>query len=291
MFNLTNPSLYTSKRFLNDDRVEVYIPTKDRPECLALLIQSLLFQTHKNWNLTIIDDSTSGKILTDYEYIKYLLFLLQQFGHEWRVIYGRKKGPHYSHCIASNVINCELLLRLDDDLFLMPDVIENLVNSIKINENTGAVGFVILQLENIFAKLPENWQNEQFFDGKVANDGTTTAGLQTYVHNDGNLKYVEHLYSSFLYRKSAIINSGGFPENLSIVGHREETIATYRMFKNGYKIAVDPNAIGYHFKYNTGGIRETQGKINEQNLWEHDEQIYLNEINRLRELHEQKYKI
>ena len=85
------------------------------------------------------------------------------------------------------------------------------------------------------------------------------------------LKQVEHLYCSFLYRAGVHDYNLG----LSRVAHREETLFSYGLHLKGYKLYVVPNAITWHLKNPEGGIRsETKAE-----LYDHDEQIFRNVIN------------
>jgi hypothetical protein len=85
---------------------------------------------------------------------------------------------------------------------------------------------------------------------------------------------VEHLNSGFLYRKDAATNAGGYFLDYSVVGHREETDISYRMYRTGAKLAVVPGARAYHFHPAYGGIRATKGKQMHQSLWDSDEKIF-----------------
>ncbi len=88
----------------------------------------------------------------------------------------------------------------------------------------------------------------------------------------------EHLYSSYLFRAQAGIDAGGYPTNLSEVGHREETLFSYSMYKQGYQLLLNPNAIAWHYRNLYGGIRWTRGEFNPKSLWDHDEEIFRKEI-------------
>jgi hypothetical protein len=58
--------------------------------------------------------------------------------------------------------------------------------------------------------------------------------------------------------------------NLSPVGHREETIFSYQMRRAGYRLLVTPEAVTWHFREGTGGIRS----YTNQSYWDHDEQLF-----------------
>ena len=88
--------------------------------------------------------------------------------------------------------------------------------------------------------------------------------------NGFGVKEVEHLYSTFLIRVSAAREAGGYPTELSSVGHREETILTHRIHRAGFKVLLTPDAKTYHLQESSGGIRS----FTDHSLWEHDEQIF-----------------
>jgi hypothetical protein len=81
---------------------------------------------------------------------------------------------------------------------------------------------------------------------------------------------VEHLYSTFLYRVDVAKKAGGYPLNLSIIGHREESWFSIQLKRAGYKLIVTPYAKTWHLRENSGGIRS----FSDTSLWEHDEQLF-----------------
>ena len=58
------------------------------------------------------------------------------------------------------------------------------------------------------------------------------------------LKQVEHLYCSFLYRAGIVDYNLG----LSRVAHREETLFTYGIKQKGYRVLAVPDAVCWHYK-------------------------------------------
>ena len=60
-------------------------------------------------------------------------------------------------------------------------------------------------------------------------------------------------------------------QELSIVGHREETIFTHEIFRRGYKLVIDPSSIIWHYRNPEGGIRE---KNVNQEMFDKDEVIF-----------------
>jgi hypothetical protein len=80
----------------------------------------------------------------------------------------------------------------------------------------------------------------------------------------------EHLYSTFIYRKSAA-SHGYRVSSLSSVGHREETIFTHEMHRAGHRLLINRDAMVWHLRGDVGGIRSH----NNQSLWEMDERFFL----------------
>jgi hypothetical protein len=69
---------------------------------------------------------------------------------------------------------------------------------------------------------------------------------------------------------AAAKDAGGYPRDLSTVGHREETIFSHQLARAGYKVLVTPYTKTYHLREATGGIRS----FSDTQLWEQDEQIF-----------------
>ena len=78
------------------------------------------------------------------------------------------------------------------------------------------------------------------------------------------------MYSTFIYRAGVCDYNLG----LSRVAHREETLFSWNLFNNGYKLLVVPNAVTWHLKSPTGGIRDGS----KAEMFEHDERIFRNTV-------------
>jgi len=267
----------------NDLRITVGIPTKDRGIELAILLQSLSVQTYQNFDVLINDDGLSG-IIYNNTTIQGLINLLRQQGHDVTIMKGQTLGPHIAGQAILDNAKTELILRVDDDVALEPQCLENLIKPfIKDNaRKVAAVGLILLN--------PHEDLNRQQMDLESFNRQHKQGLGKVFWINENQLFLsgmlsinrlpveeeveVEHLYSGFMYRKSVGKEIGGYPLNLSKVGHREETIFTYSMFKAGYKLYVHPKAISYHYHPMFGGIRETAGQMHKEELWKHDEEIF-----------------
>ena len=267
-------------------RVCVGIPTKDRGIELSLLLQSLLFQTYQDFDVLINDDCSSDMLQTNTT-IQSLFRLLRDSGHEVDVFKGERRGPHIGGQKILERSKNELILRLDDDVSLRPTFIEELVNMFT-SEEVGAAGPIYLNPhEPISTQIidPSISKEELERQGKVFWDDNghlfLTGWLNVQLHPTDDPMSVEHLNSGFMYRKSAGLKIGGYCLDLSPVGHREESDFSYRLFREGYKLFINPKSIAFHFHPMLGGIRETNGIMLAKSNWDHDEKIFLERMEKI----------
>ena len=239
-------------------KVTASISTKDRyyttlPMCLSAIAN----QTYKPEKILLFDDGEQKDLREDpiYSNLFSLLFIK---GIELQVVFGERKGQIRNHQKTLEIADTEWIWRLDDDNIPEPDVLEKLISCI--DDKVGAIAGCVLDPKNKIESVPidipnntidtiENMPNIQWF-------------------SDKGIRKVEHLYSSFLFRKEAAKH--GYCLNLSIAGHREETIFTHEMFLNGWDLLVNYDAITWHLRFSEGGIRSFQ----DENLWHHDDAIF-----------------
>jgi len=260
-------------------RLTVGIPTKDRGIELAILLQSLMYQTFQDWDLIIVNDCVSN-LLYENSTLQGLFKVLGDQGHDVKIINGPRKGPQYGGQIILQNSQTELILRLDDDVALQPNFIEELVRTFD-DPNTGMAGPIYLN--------PQKPARDQMLDpnmsleaikeiGKVKWEGNNlflTGWNQAGIHPTKTPVETEHLNSGFMYRREAGLKIGGYFLDLSIAGHREESDFSYRIFREGYKLYVVPAAIAYHYHPMFGGIRETAGQFHAKSNWDSDEKKFL----------------
>ena len=246
-----------TRHFKEIKNITVYICTKNRYDTtLPMVLQSIISQTLKPKKLIIIDDSDNPIDLRTLSHYNYLFQIMDYKKIEWSVIFGAKKGQNYSHQTMNNS-DSALLLRVDDDTILEPDVLEKLTYVMR--KDVGAVGGSILT-------PPVNNNDKDKASGKIE-DIYSTPNKQWYEIDQ--TESIDHLHCSFLYRAGIV----DYDLNLSKVAFREETIFTYSLKKAGYSIWITP-AITWHLRNPQGGIRDG---IKE--LYEHDEKIFQEFLN------------
>ncbi len=238
-------------------KVTAVIPTKGRYfSTLPSAILSVINQTYPIYELILYDDGEHRDLRNDSIY-QNLFNLLDVKCIKWEMIFSPGQGQVWSHNHSTTHSGGDWIWRLDDDNFAESNVLEILVSNIK--DGVGAVGGLVLDPKESMP-LPKDVSSNKI------QTVFTSPNLQWFPQK--GKKNVEHLYSTFLYRKEA--SSHGYCEDLSPAGHREETIFTYEMKRSGWDLIVDPRAITWHLREPSGGTRSHQ----DQSFWEHDEIIF-----------------
>jgi hypothetical protein len=192
-------------------------------------------QTRKVDKLIIYDDGEHKDLREDPVY-KHLFRLMNDKQIPWEVAFGNGKGQHHGHEMA-NTKGFDFVWRLDDDEVAEPDVLERLLAHM--HTNVGAVAGAVV--------VPGN--NQQGGSNKIE-DIFHMPNVQWAKGNQ--VLSVDHLYSSFLYRPGI----AHYELRLSPVAHREETMFTNSLKQMGYELVVDTSIVTYHFRHDTGGIRD-----------------------------------
>lgn len=238
--------------------VTAVISTKDRYfTTLPSLLISLGMQTVKPNHIIIYDDGEQKDLRGEPIYQNIFLFLQNNKGISWEVKFGERKGQVTNHQKSIADANTEWIWRLDDDNICEPDTLEKLLK-VSEDRDIGAVAGLVLdpKFNQNFNHLASNKINDIFL------------GLNIQWFKWTGIEEVDHLYSTFLYRKEAAAH--GYCKELSRIGHREETIFTYEMKRNGWKLLVTSEAVTWHMRESTGGIRSGS----HAEMWHDDDKIF-----------------
>ena len=221
---------------------------------LPLVLNAIINQSKPVDKLVIFDDNDEPQDMRKELIYSYFFQMLDAKGISWEWLYAGKKGQHHIHQ-AANLMGYEWVWRCDDDAIPEPNVLEELYRFI--GPSTGAVGGQVL--------TPPYMPDTNEVTGKI-NNIDSEPNVQWGKFSIG--RQVEHLHCSFLYRAGIVDYNLG----LSRVAHREETLFTYGLHQKGYINWVIPNAVTWHMKNPSGGIRSETRK----EMYEHDEQIFRN---------------
>jgi len=236
--------------------VTAIVSTKDRYyTSLPNLLVSIALQTVKPERLIIYDDGEQKDLRSEPLYTNIFL-LLQSVGVDWEVKFGKRMGQVHNHQSSIEDVKTEWIWRLDDDNVVEANCLENLLKNIE--TNVGAIGGLVLdpKLNQMNNTLASNDIEDIFL------------GLNIQWFKWEGVREVDHLYSTFIYRKEAAKH--GYCLDLSRVGHREETMFTYEMKRSGWKLIVDSSAVTWHMRNDNGGIRSNTSA----SMWQHDEEIF-----------------
>mgnify|MGYP003335695914 CR=1 FL=1 len=234
--------------------VTVGIPTKNRYDLLLLTLYSIANQTVKPSEIIVVDDSDNPQDLRNVSIYKHLFSTLETYGIKWKIIWGVKKGQHYSHHTIQEIALNDLIFRIDDDEVAEYDVLEKLLSCM--TEEVGAVAPAVI--------IPPGNPLPNGLTTNYLPTIDTQPNVQWYLFND--ILEAEHLYSCFLYRKGIV----KYDLTLSPVAHREETIFSHSIYREAYKLLINGSARVWHYRSETGGIRSTNNK----SFYDNDEKIF-----------------
>jgi FkbM family methyltransferase len=256
-----------AQKVVEEQKIEVTvdIATKNRYfSTLPTTLLSVMMQTYPIKKIIIVDDSDpekDGKMkdLRQNPMYQYLFSMISKKGIEWEVVFGVHKGQHHSHQIVMDRAKTDFIWRLDDDEYAEPNVLEELVS--QMNSGVGLVaGLVLDPIQS--QQAPPN-----YFNNNRLADINTRENTQWLMQPKGKTIEVEHLYSSFLYRKVEDIK---YCLELSPAAHREETLFSYEYVRKGWKALVTTSAVTWHFRNPEGGIRSH----NNPDFWSGDDKIF-----------------
>lgn len=239
-------------------KVTATISTRNRYfTTLPLCLSAIANQTKTPDELIIFDDGDRMDLRNEPIY-QSLFSHLTKRQVEWKVEFGTGEGQVKNHQRAIEMAKHELIWRLDDDNIPEANVLETLYN--ELGRQSAAIGGLVLDPKaDLHPNRMASSKIEDIFFG---------VNEQWFPHEKPNIKSVDHLYSTFLYRKEAAKH--GYEKRLSRVGHREETIFTYEMKLAGWNLQVTPHAVTWHYHCPTGGIRDNT----KAEMWDQDEAIF-----------------
>lgn len=236
--------------------VTVEISTKNRYENLGHCLMAVAIGTQLPSEIIVYDDNERPLDLRTFPIFANIFSLLNKNGVNWKVLHTFNRGQVQNHQ-AALIDSChDLIWRIDDDDVPSSDCLERLYKIIQDPQVGAAAGSIVHPNQN----FPIDCTSPFIEDCKFK--------LAVQFSQFSGLKEVQHLYNSFLFNKNKV-RSYKY-KDLSIVGHREETMFSYDIYKKGYKLIVDGECLTYHMKMPTGGIRD----CNQVSYWQKDEAFF-----------------
>lgn len=241
-------------------RLTFAVPTRNRTDALLMCLMGIENQTYKDWDIVIVDDNEDN-LISQCAAITSIIEDMLKNGHLVKIIpVGEKKTIFPVHNIALRAAETELIMKLDDDLVLDPNFVEPLIglfNDSKVGVASGCMrSYPVFynDIDGLGKNLLRFYKTGNGYRWKWDVD------LQFYLHKEARVYEVEHINSSYIYRRSALMDIGGFNEDLC---DGEETIPQVKMALKGYKILLYTGVTCLHFR-NKGGWRKSPRKLNTQ---------------------------
>lgn len=272
-------------------RLSIHICTKGRNDALALLLESLRNQTHKEWDLVILDNNngTNEQKVPQHYLCQCIFNRLQYEGHRIHVIDNstdtgpRDIGRYRNILLDKDPFNNPIGVRIDDDSICESNYLEILIfpfirdsgnerkayivnGEVMTNENSvwsnvGIVGGIVpyyyypVQHNLMPAKFNEVTPNFDWTDNCIH--------FYRMLDDKGNDKHWSqtffesgHVRSSYAYRMD-LARELRFPEYSGPSGFTEETAFCCKVWMKGYTVLFNPNAVCWHLSTPYGGGRDT----------------------------------
>jgi len=239
-----------------ENRITIHIATRDRHTELALVLQNLRTQTNQNWDLIVLDDASGTPIINAY-FLTAIMNRIKLDGHKIRLLRNNTSfGCCYARnkCIEEDDFGNPFTLRLDDDIIMAPDYIEQLMKVIDAGYDMSSG--VIPNLG-----VPEVKREVKFVGDVINKHEFDKEGNLVLQSDDCGFCYIEdvilptHQFRTNALYKSEINKKVKYPDNLTTVAFREEGFFSFGALIEGYKIGVSTGAVCYHLRAPSGGNR------------------------------------
>jgi glycosyltransferase involved in cell wall biosynthesis len=250
-------------------KIAVLIPTYNRAEALAATITSLCFQTCKDFDL-IISDQSELELLKNDASFQTAMNVLQLRGHQILVLRNLPaRGIAQQRQFLLEQSNSEFIFFLDDDLILEPYVIENLRKSIE-EEHCGFVGNAVIGL-SYKTDIRAHQHQIEFWEGPVKPEVIIPHSQEWnryVIHNAANIYHIQKKYSinidapkkykvawiggCVLYDTKKLVDVGGFEfwKDLPVNHCGEDVLVQLRLIKKYGGCGILPSGV-YHQELKT----------------------------------------
>src|SRR5208282_2366222 len=196
-----------------------YIPAYNVAEYLAPTIEGLLAQTHRLDEILVIDDGSldnSAEIASRYPRVTLIR-------------HPANKGLAAARNTAMRAARNELVASVDADVVADPNWIATLLPHLADPKVAGAGGFLT---EGVQKTLADRWRR-----ARMAQDwGPLPIRNPVFLYGSNNL-----------FRKSAVLDAGGYNESLRLCG--EDPDLALRVRARGWDLVYDPAARATHLRH------------------------------------------
>jgi glycosyltransferase involved in cell wall biosynthesis len=245
-------------------KIKVLIPTYNRTEALTVTITSLCFQTYKNFDV-VISDQSEEDLLKDDPSFQTAVNLLRTRKHKVEIFRNLPaRGMAQQRQFLLNHSNAIFSLFLDDDLILEPYVINNMRKVIE-GEHCGFVGNAVIGL-SYKREIRYHQHNIEFWEGPVKPEVVIPKSPEWDRHKVHNAANIYHIQKKFnlteeaprkykvawvggcvMYDTEKLLDTGGFGfwKDLPARHCGEDVLAQLRVMKKYGGCGILPSGV-YH---------------------------------------------
>lgn len=257
-------------------KIAILIPTYNRLQALSVTLTSLYYQTEKDFDIIIADQSTQDDLYTD-ETVQTIIRLLETEGHAITILKNLpRKGLAQQRAFLLEQAKTNYSLYLDDDLILEPYVVKNMLTVIE-QQQCGFVGCAVIGL-SYKDSMRQHQQAIEFWNGVVEPECVTpgTKAWERYVlHNAANIYHVQQKLQAkpdtprpykvawvggcVMYNTEKLLNTGGFSfwHHLPEKHCGEDVLAQLKVMKRYGGCGIIPSGV-YH--------QERETTVKERNI-------------------------
>ncbi len=222
--------------------VSVIVPTHDRPDRLALCLQSLSALEYPCYEIIVVDNAPSTS--ATYELVQ------QQQGSRPQVHYLReeRKGASWARNCGMKVARGDILCFVDDDVVVDAHWLTEMVRAFSVAENVACVSGLVLPLKldtPAQAWFEEYGGFQKGFERRIFDLEEHRLPMPLYPYNAGFLG----VGASMAFRASVLRQIGGFDPALAGDGPArggEDLAAFFQVITRGYTMIYEPAALLYH---------------------------------------------
>lgn len=219
---------------------------------LLACLSSIAQQTYKDWECIIVDDNDDPSYLFS---IPGFVEVVTNTVHRFRIVSAREHAAGFPvHNLGVRAAEGDLLFRLDDDVCLDPDFVEKAICGFS-DHDVVAVGGCFKSGKRPFEHLKGDRGNFLYLDRTdLGLNLRYTLDVQLRPHKTSRWLRVDHIHSSYLYRRSAILEIGGFEESIR---NGEETVPFVHWGLRKYKTLIYTGCKAEHIT-DDGGWRASK---------------------------------
>jgi GT2 family glycosyltransferase len=237
----------------NAPAISVIIATRNRPDRIRMVIESILLQTHAPSEIIIVDNAPSTEATRQ--------LIEEQYGDFEQIKYVREDRPGLAsaHNAGLERASGSLIAITDDDVRVDDRWLEMLASAFLETENVGCVTGIILPAE---IEAPAQLWTEQY---SRFNKGYRKRIFDLDLHRIDNplYPYAAGVFGSganMAFKREALTAIGGFDTALgagTIAKGADDLSAFFDIINSGYRLVYEPAAVVWHWhRRDLDGLRK-----------------------------------